>query len=308
MVRGETHILTNRALPGLYRGCFPTQPWGQADYAEGMNPSINSFWARCGLVVLFATLSLPALGWGAQGHRLVARLADQELSPAARREVDRLLAGEADPTLAGIANWADELRDNDPELARRTSRWHFVNLAEQGCEYLPRRDCPNGDCVIEAIRKQATILSDRRQSLAARRDALKFIVHFVGDVHQPMHAGYGRDRGGNDTQVNDAGFGTNLHSVWDSRLLFQQRLTDSAYVEKLQALPLAVSLARNPLPPASIEWAKDSCAIVLQPGIYPAKPTLSPDYFLQWTPVAELQIKRAGSRLAQLLNASLVAR
>lgn len=262
---------------------------------------------RCGLVLALACIALPAHAWGPQGHRLVARLADAELTPAARREVDRLLAGEGDPTLAGIANWADELRDNDPELARRTSRWHFVNIAEQGCEYRPERDCKNGDCVIEAIRRQAAILSDPRQSTTARRDALKFVVHFVGDVHQPLHAGYARDRGGNDTQVNDDGYGSNLHAVWDSRLLFRQRLSDEAYLARLQALPLAVALARQPLPPAAATWAMDSCAIVLQPGFYPARPRLQSSYFPQWTPVAEAQLRRAGTHLAQLLNAALAS-
>ena len=263
--------------------------------------------ARCGIALAIALAALPCFAWGAQGHRLVARLGDAELTPEARREVNRLLAGEADPTLAGIANWADELRDADPQLARISSRWHFINLAEGGCQYDARRDCPNGDCVVEAIRKQAAILADRSQPLAARRNALKFVVHFVGDVHQPQHAGYARDRGGNDTQVNDAGYGTNLHALWDSRLLFRQHLDDDAYVDRLQAMPLAVSLARTPLPPDAAAWAEASCRIVLQPGFYPARPKLDEAYFIRWTPVAETQLRRAGTHLAQLLNAALAS-
>ena len=270
-----------------------------------MNPVIFSFQLRGALALGLALLALPAFAWGAQGHRLVARLADQELSPQARREMNRLLAGEADPSLAGIANWADELRDNDPELARRSSRWHFVNIAEHDCEYRPERDCKNGDCVIEAIRKQTAILADRRQSLLARRNALKFVVHFVGDVHQPLHAGYARDRGGNDTQINDDGFGTNLHAVWDSRLLYRQRLTDDAYVQRLQALPMAIALTRTPLAPPAHHWAEASCRIVMQAGFYPARPRLDPTYFTTWTPVAEAQLRRAGTHLAHILNTSL---
>lgn len=261
---------------------------------------------RCGIALACVTVALPGFAWGPQGHRLVAGLADAELSPEARREVSRLLAGEADPSLVGIANWADELREKDPELSRRSSQWHYVNIAESDCEYLANRDCPNGDCVIEAIRKQTAILTDRRQPLALRRNALKFVVHFVGDVHQPLHAGYARDRGGNSTQVNDASYGTNLHALWDSRLLFKQRLSDDAYLDRLQAMPLAVSLAPDPLPPASEDWAEDSCAIVLQPGFYPAKPALMPGYFETWTPTAEAQLRRGGARLAQLLNGALV--
>ncbi|SIQ63102.1 hypothetical protein SAMN05421546_1614 [Solilutibacter tolerans] len=270
-----------------------------------MNNPMTPLLPRLALLLFMAAISLPAAAWGPQGHRLVARLADAELSPAARREINRLLIGEADPTLAGIANWADDIRDHDPVLYRRTARWHFVNLGEHGCEYIAKRDCKNGDCVVEAIRKQAAILKDRHQSLLARRNALKFIVHFVGDVHQPLHAGYARDRGGNDIQVNDTGFGTNLHAVWDSRMLFQQRLSDDAYIDALNAMPLAVALARDPIPPAAASWARDSCAIVMQPGFYPTRPRLDASYFPLWTPVADTQMRRAGARLAQLLNASL---
>ena len=263
------------------------------------------FRARCGFVLLLALVALPAFGWGAQGHRLVARLADAELTPAARAEVAKLLAGEADPTLAGIANWADELRDTDPPLFKRTARWHFVNIGEHGCRYEAARDCRGDDCVVEAIRRQTAILADRRQTLAARRDALKFVVHFTGDVHQPLHGGYARDRGGNDTQVNDAGFGTNLHAVWDGRMLFAQRLSDDRYLERLQRMPLVVPMQRTPLPPAAGEWAEDACAIVLQPGFYPSTPKLDRDYFVQWTPIAEAQLRRGGAHLAELLNAAL---
>lgn len=271
-----------------------------------MSLPFNSLLLRLALLLGAVSLSLPALAWGTQGHRLVAHLAEAELSPAARREVDRLLAGEAEPTLAGIANWADDIRDHDAALYRRTARWHFVNIAEDACQYDARRDCRNGDCVVEAIRRQTAILADRRQSTAARRDALKFIVHFVGDVHQPLHAGYARDRGASDTQVSDAGFGTNLHAVWDSRMIYQQRLSDAAYLDQLQALPLVVALTRDPLPPASVSWAIDSCRIVREPDFYPAKPRLHAGYFPRWTPVVEVQLRRAGARLAQLLNASLV--
>jgi hypothetical protein len=123
-----------------------------------------------------------ALAWGPTGHRLVARLAEPELKPAARAEIARLLRGEADPTLAGVANWADELRERDPDLGRRSSRWHYVNLAEDGCAYRPAAHCRDGDCVIEAIRRQRDLLADRRQPDAVRAQALKFLVHFVGDA------------------------------------------------------------------------------------------------------------------------------
>lgn len=260
---------------------------------------------RCGFALLLYFCMWPAWAWGPQGHRLVGQLAEAELTPAARAQATRLLAGEPVPTLAGVANWADKLRDKDPALFKRTARWHFVNIGEQGCRYRAALNCPNGDCVVEAINRQAAILADRRQTVAARRDALKFVVHFIGDIHQPLHAGNAHDRGGNDTQVNDAGFGTNLHALWDSRLLYRQRLSDDAYAARLQSLPLVVELQRQPLPPAATQWAEESCAYVLQPDFYPLKPALDEAYFPRWTPTAEAQLRRAGTRLAQVLNAAL---
>ena len=262
--------------------------------------------ARGALALALACIAPPALAWGAMGHRLVARLAESELTPAARTEISRLLAGEADPSLPGIASWADDLRDADPALYRLTGRWHFVNIAEDGCRYDSRRDCPGGDCVVEAIRRQTAILADPRKPLGKRRAALKFVVHFVADAHQPLHAGFARDHGGNDTQVNDAGFGTNLHTLWDRRMLAHQHLSDAAYAERLQAMPLVVPLTPDAWPPDATGWVEASCSIVLQPGFYPDKPALRKSYSTRWTPIAEAQLRRAGSHLAQVLNAALV--
>ena len=263
---------------------------------------------RCGFGLALALFAAPVFAWGAQGHRLVGALAEAELTPAARADVAKLLAGEPEPSLAGIANWADELRSNDRELARKSARWHFVNIGESDCQYEAARDCRGDDCVVEAIRKQAAILADPAQSIAARRDALKFVVHFVGDIHQPLHAGHAHDRGGNDVQVNEDGTGRNLHSLWDSRLFHRQRLSDEAYLARLQGLPMAVAMARSPLPPPAHEWAETSCRYVLQDGFYPASAKLDDAYFARWTPVAEAQLRRAGSQLAALLNAALPAR
>src|SRR3546814_2801203 len=103
-------------------------------------------------------------------HRLVGELAQRHLTPAADAEVARLLAGEKDPTLAGVAAWADTLRNEDPPRFKATSKWHYVNTApDGGCRYVPARDCPDGNCVVGAIEKQLAILSDQGQPVEARR-------------------------------------------------------------------------------------------------------------------------------------------
>jgi hypothetical protein len=259
---------------------------------------------------LLALLPGSALAWGAKAHRLIAHLATTELQPQARAEIARLLRGEPDPTLAGVANWADDLRDRpapaDKELGRRTTRWHFVNLPEDDCGYRTPADCPNGDCVIEAIRRQRNLLADRRQPDAVRAQALKFLVHFVGDAHQPLHAGFERDRGGNDVQLRIDGKGSNLHQLWDSRLLASTGENERTLLQRLQRMPLPNEARTAANDPAA--WARASCRIVQREGFYPPKRTLTPDYFARWRPTAERQLRIAGHRLAVLLNATLVPR
>src|SRR5690606_38700350 len=207
------------------------------------NPASNPLVSLLfGLVLLAAG---PAHAWSVLGHALTGELAQRHLDPVAAAEVERLLAGEPVPTLAGVASWADHLRNNEPERFKATSKWHYVNYPRDRCEYEASRDCKGGDCVIGAIQAQQAILADRGQSLELRRDALKFLVHFVGDVHQPMHAGNRGDLGGNRFQVSlrtelepeayarkhyvDGVMGTNLHSVWDYYILGTEGLELQPY-------------------------------------------------------------------------------
>lgn len=254
--------------------------------------------------VLAATPST-ALAWGATGHRMVARLAAQQLTPQARARIDALLAGEPDPTLAGIANWADELRGNDPNLGKATARWHYVNLADHDCDYDPPRDCADGNCAIAAINRQTAILADTNQPEDARLQALKFVVHLVGDVHQPLHAGYARDKGGNDVQINFHDKGGNLHSLWDSGMLRTFPGDEDQLLAALDALPAPPRDAAPALPPDAAAWAVQSCRIVLQSGVYPPRAKIGDDYVAAWLPVEERQLRLAGQRLATLLNAAL---
>ncbi len=255
------------------------------------------------LLAIAATLApSPAQAWGPKGHRLVARLAEARLSPDARSEVLRLLAVERQESLADIANWADELRQNDPDLGRRSARWHFVNIGEHDCRYDAARACPGGDCIVEAIRAQSAILADRTRSDRERLQALKFVVHLVGDVHQPMHAGYARDRGGNTVQVNYRGRGSNLHALWDSTLL-NAHSEDAYYLRLRGERPRRSQAADASLSPE--RWAERACRIVTRPGVYPASARIGEDYIERHRPIAEEAIRQAGDNLARLLDRTL---
>ena len=259
------------------------------------------------LAVALALLPLPAHAWGPLGHRLVALLAWDDMTPQARRQVEVLLRGEQDPTLAGIASWADDLRKHDPVLGRTSARWHFVNLGEHDCAYEQVRDCPGGNCVVEAIRTQAAILADPERTHAERLQALKFVVHFVGDVHQPLHAGYAHDKGGNDVQLNFDGQGTNLHTLWDSRMLVSTGRGEQAYLAHLRTLPRP-ALAAMVLPPPAAVWAEQSCRVVTRPDFYPRRAKLDQAYVDKHLPIAERQLRAGGVALAAVLNKALGGR
>ncbi|MGH6753423.1 MAG: S1/P1 nuclease, partial [Bradyrhizobium sp.] len=163
--------------------------------------------ALIGAATLLASLPRPAQAWGPDGHAIIAIIAENRLTPEARQTVKAMLD---DASLASVSNWADEIRP----LRRETSRWHYVNFADGSKDYIPSRDCQlvpgQGDCILAAIDRAIVDLNKDGGSV----DALKFLVHFVGDVHQPFHA-VGFERGGNGIRVVAFGNRTNLHSVWD---------------------------------------------------------------------------------------------
>lgn len=244
-----------------------------------------------------------AQAWDGHGHRLVARLAEPHLHPDARAEVQRLLALEGASRMHEVASWADDLRSGESLLAKESARWHFVNMAEDGCAYDAARHCPEGDCVVAALHKQAGILGDRDQPDAERLQALKFVVHFVGDIHQPLHAGYGHDRGGNRVQVHVHGKGSNLHALWDEDLLATAGLDEAAHADKLQLTEDQLPADVGPYTPsAPAVWAEQSCRIATAPGVYPDEAKLGEAYLRQHLPTVERQVRLGAARLARLLN------
>jgi len=273
-----------------------------------------------------------AFAWSHLGHWLVGDLAQPLLTPAAQQQVAQLLQGEPVPTLAGVASWADELRGSDSDLARKTSKWHYVDLDPERCDYQPPRDCPGGNCVIAAIDAQRQILADTAQPPEARRDALKFLVHFIGDVHQPLHAGArqmsegGDDAGGNKYQVSlrtavaPEGRGarkqvaggpipTNLHTVWDYYELESAILSPERYAAQLRQggmAPVAPEALGSPA-----DWAVESCKGINAQGLYPRdedggwQHKVGGAYLDAKRPYAEARVRLAAERLAAVLNQAL---
>lgn len=241
-------------------------------------------------LLALAVHSHHALAWGSDGHKIVAMLAEAQLSPAARKEVDRLLAQEPGATLASISTWADEHRNP------ATAAWHYVNFPRGNCNYQPERDCPDGKCVVAAIDRQIEVLRTSGDD-EKRLTALKYIVHFIADIHQPLHSGFGDDRGGNSYQLQAFMRGSNLHAVWDSGLIKSLQQENEQIVKSLLVRPL--SIQKPPFNAATI--AMESCRMVSQSSFYPDR-LVTPEYVDRYVPVMAYQLAAAGSRLAQTLN------
>jgi hypothetical protein len=227
-------------------------------------------------------------------------LAEAQLDASARPEVLRLLAISGNDSLADVSNWADDVRE-DPaqrELSRQTSRMHYVNFNDARCHFEAESICAGGQCVVAAIDRYAGTLGDRSRSDAERAEALRFLAHFVADVHQPLHAGYRPDKGGNTFQIRLDGKGGNLHSVWDSRIIASRKISWQAYARQLASKPLAIA---DGDPRA---WAEQSCRIT-RDGVYPPSRNITPAYLADHLETVDQQLQRGSARLAMLLNQSL---
>jgi len=248
------------------------------------------------LALLLALVPVGALAWGAAGHRIVAAVAQERLTPAARQALAPLLALEPGASLESLSTWADEVKSPS------TARWHFVNLPrDSGCTYVAERDCPDGRCVVGAIARQSAILASKAPA-AERLKALKFLVHLVADVHQPLHAGYADDKGGNLYQVQAFDHGSNLHAVWDSGLI--DAWPGGARALRASALRASTTVS---LATAPERWAEESCRLVGAEGFYPSAHKIDADYSTRAWPAVQDRLIVAGWRVAVLLNQALQA-
>jgi hypothetical protein len=253
------------------------------------------------VLLLLSTLPATAAAWGPSGHRIVAELAEGQISASTRAEVHHLLEVTGAASLADVSNWADDIRD-DPsqrEHGRATARLHFVNFPDSRCHFYAPKACPGGQCAVAAINRYAAILGDRSKSDIERAEALRFLVHIVADIQQPLHAGYRPDRGGNNYQVRIDGKGSNLHKVWDSKILGIRRLGWKAYARRLARQSISDD-DDNP-----IDWAEQSCRITRDDGIYPPGHSIDKAYRERMLPIAERRIRLAVKRLARLLDQQL---
>lgn len=248
-------------------------------------------------LVLLLIAPASVLAWGPNGHRIVGRIAASHVTAEAAAAVTSLIGAEG---LDQASTWADEIR-NDPNWQpplKNPSPWHFISIDDQETLETTARD-PNGDA-LEAIERFAAVLRDPQATRPAKQEALRFLVHFVGDVHQPLHVGRRADRGGNTVEVTLFGEQTNLHSVWDSGLIESEKLSFSELAAFIDHPTLEELRTWQSAAPA--DWVRESKAARDQ--IYKiGEGKLGYQYAFDNMPLIKRRLLQAGVRLAGLLNA-----
>tara|TARA_A100001037_G_C15153953_1_gene642116 strand:+ start:5512 stop:6270 length:759 start_codon:yes stop_codon:yes gene_type:complete len=176
------------------------------------------------ITLIFSLFSQSVYGWGKTGHRVVGKVANTYLTKNAQMQIKRIL-GHND--LSRVSTWADEIK-SDPDW-KHAWNWHFCTIPD-GEDYETGKY--TGDAV-EKIKEFSGVLKNFKASKEDKKVALKFLVHLIGDLHQPLHVGKGNDKGGNDIKVKWFGEETNLHSIWDYHLIEHQKLSYTEYTEYL---------------------------------------------------------------------------
>jgi hypothetical protein len=253
------------------------------------------------LIVTGLASAQPGLAWGHEGHQVIALIAEQYLTAASKAKATDLLDGSM---IDAVASWADEYRRDHHE----TGPWHYINIPLADSKIDMARECPDGNCVIAKTEQFLAVLKDPNADKHAKGQALKFVIHFIGDLHQPLHDEDNGDKGGNTRHVNFDGHPDNLHWVWDVGLL--QHINRSP-------VALAAELESRITPQDKAEWQKGSIEDWVMEGHRLAQTVaygdlssenpapITPAYEQQADPVIELQLEKAGIRLAYLLNVNL---
>ncbi len=273
-----------------------------------------------------------ARAWGEEGHRIVGNIAARYLTPEAARQVavllrddrlaDRELSGRK--TLGEIAYWADEIKDYP--WGRRLGRWHFDDIPLCGeADYA--RYCPGGACASAQLARHVEMLTNRRVPIYRRNEALKWAVHLMGDIHQPLHAATHGDRGGNTVQVSFFGerdnppYGSmNLHAIWDVHMV-RRLIAEKGREDAIVSSPIGDAEKAAWERGSVSDWVEESNDIAMT-LVYRALPAefscfrrthrdalaIDQAYYSQAAPVIEVQLRKAGVRLARVLNEAFEGR
>lgn len=246
------------------------------------------------LGVVFLSSLVSAYAWGPTGHRAIGEIAEQHLTKKAKKKIEQLLNGDS---LALVSTYGDDIK-SDPAY-RKYSPWHYVNIPF-GKTYEETPKNKNGD-IVYGITKAIEVLEDPKASEEDKVFYLKMLVHFIGDLHQPLHAGIAEDKGGNDFQVQWFNKGTNLHRVWDSQMLESYGMNYTELAANAKRLTKAEKAAIQS--GDFMDWLQESQDLVVD--IYEHTEVgekLSYNYMYRYMDTVRDQLQYGGLRLAALLN------
>jgi hypothetical protein len=263
------------------------------------------------VVAFIVSLAIPttALAWGSEGHRVVAHIAADELTAAAKSQIQSLL-GSPDVRFAmeAASTWADEIKFQRPE----TRPWHYVDIEIGSPGYNKTADCPDDDCVVAQIERDEAILRNGQLAPPVRAEALRFLIHFIGDLHQPLHCADNHDRGGNEVKVIFAGRRDNMHFVWDDNVVEALGRDPDEVASRLETR-ITPDEVRDWKRGSVEDWANETFRVAGK-EIYAKFPgvggtdtpvILLPAYVQNESAVAAVQLEKAGVRLAYVLNRTL---
>lgn len=249
------------------------------------------------VAAIFASgVSHKAHAWGQTGHRVTGSIAEIYLTDQARAQLALILDNE---TLAEVSTYADEMKSNPDHFWQKVAGpFHYVTVPV-GKTYSEVGAPEKGDSVT-AINTYTKVLKDKNASKAEKQLAIKMLVHIIGDLHQPMHAGNGTDRGGNDHKLEFFWESSNLHRVWDSGLIDRRQLSFTEW---------AAFLAPKISEQQASDWMTNDPLVYIQEStqirdtVYPENDKLSWQYLYDHTPTMKLRLQQAGVRIAAHLNA-----
>lgn len=252
------------------------------------------------LIVLLLCLSTQLQAWGLNGHRIVAEIAQRHLTKKATRNLEKLIGKSP---LAFWANWPDFIKSDTTNKWKQTGPWHYVDLPGHISEedFIEGLHDLDHKSLYSQIPEMESILSNKNLPLEQRRIALRFLIHFVGDLHQPLHVGRDEDAGGNKIKVTWFGHPTNLHTVWDTELIDYQKWSYTEYATNIDTAGKA-TIAE--IQSGSLEdWFYQSHE--LSDEIYDKTPDgseLSYQYNYIFYDQLNHQLLSGGLRLAKILN------
>ena len=246
------------------------------------------------IFLLATTINSHAEDWGKTGHRTVGQIAQENLSRKASKAIASLLDGES---LALVSNYGDDIKSD--KRYNKFNPWHYVNLPLDK-PYSIESANSQGD-IIQGIQYCVNVIKDPKALKADKAFYLKLLVHFIGDLHQPMHMGKEEDKGGNDVKLTWFGKSTNLHRVWDSDLIEGFDMSFSELAAEAPTLSKKDKIAI--MQGGALDWMREGHKITT--SLYedlPENGKLGYEYAYKYTDLMRSQLQKGGLRLAKMLN------